>query len=177
MKSAIKLCIEILLHPFEGYHRRAPDGGCWSYPDPASPIGLGVYSQEQLAQMTFEQKKLLGHPWTIGWGSTGPDVGPDLYWTREQCDNRFNQHVEKFVTGMLDLSPGLVTEPDRRIAAILSFCYNCGLGNYRISTFRRRVNEKNWEEASREILKWNKAQGRVLPGLTRRRKAESLLLI
>ena len=74
------------------------------------------------------------------------------------------------------LSPILAAEPDRRIAALTSFAYNCGLGNYRISTLRRRVNQRDWPEAAREIMKWNKAAGRVMAGLTRRRAAEAVFL-
>jgi lysozyme len=69
-----------------------------------------------------------------------------------------------------------VREPARRLAALISFAYNCGLGNYRISTLRKRVIASDWDGAATEILKWNKAAGRVLPGLTRRRQAESMLL-
>lgn len=74
------------------------------------------------------------------------------------------------------MSPRLLNEPDRRVAAILSWVYNCGLGNYRISTFKKRVDAGDWAGAKEECVKWNKAAGRVLPGLTRRRIAEATLL-
>jgi len=155
LSEAIKIATESLIKPFEGYHKRLPDGSCKAYPDP----GTG------------------GHPWTIGWGSTGKDITPDTVWTKEQAQKALEEHVLYFLSGMLKLSPSLAYEQPRRIAAVLSFCYNCGLGNYRISTFKKRVDSKDWFGASEEILKWNKAAGRVLPGLTRRRKAESLLLL
>jgi len=63
------------------------------------------------------------------------------------------------------------------VAALISFCYNCGLGNYRISTLKKRVDAEDWEGAATEIVKWNKAAGRVLPGLTRRRQAEAVFLL
>jgi hypothetical protein len=154
LEDAIKLSMDALVKPFEGYHRKLPDGGCQAYPDP----GTG------------------GAPWTIGWGSTGPDINPTTVWTLEQAETRLTQHLQKFALGVLSLSPGLAGESDRRFAAIISFCYNCGLGNYRVSTLKKRVDQKDWLGASEEILKWNKAAGRVLPGLTRRRQAESLLL-
>jgi lysozyme len=75
------------------------------------------------------------------------------------------------------MSPGLANEPPRRLAAVISFAYNCGLGNYRISTFKKRVDAKDWQGAYEEILKWNKAAGRVLRGLTLRRQAEGKLLL
>lgn len=154
MNPVIELCKNVLVKPFEGCAKVLPDGRVKAYPDP----GTG------------------GHPWTIGYGSTGPDINPDTIWTIEQCERALDEHLEYFYVGVLKLCPGLKDEPPRRQAAVLSWAYNCGLGNLRISTFRKRINEKNWEEAAQECLKWDKAAGRVLKGLTRRRQAESLLL-
>lgn len=146
--------MDVLVKPFEGYHRKLPDGRCQAYPDP----GTGA------------------QPWTNGWGSTGPDITPQTVWTPEQAEARLQQDLRKFAVGVVGLSPDIVNQPQRRLAALISFTYNCGLGNYKISTLKRRVDQGDWFNASQEILKWNKAAGRVLPGLTRRRKAESLLL-
>lgn len=152
--EAVRISRDALVKPFEGYHRRLPDGGCRAYPDP----GTGA------------------EPWTIGYGSTGPDIKQDTCWTHKQAEDALDDHLAHFVAGVLRLSPGLVDEPPRRLAAILSFAYNCGLGNYRISTLRKRVNVKDWDRACTEIVKWNKAAGRVMAGLTRRRLAEAKLL-
>ena len=154
ISTAIQTAIDALIRPFEGYHRRLPDGGCAAYPDPATK----------------------SDPWTIGYGSTGPDIKPDTRWTHEQALAALRSETTQKALGVLKLSPTLATEPDRRIAALTSFAYNCGLGNYRISTLRRRVNQRDWTEAAREIVKWNKAAGRVMAGLTRRRAAEAALL-
>ena len=154
IESAVKLACETLIQPFEGYHRKLPDGGCSAYPDPGTR----------------------GKPWTIGWGSTGPGIGPDTVWTREQADDALYKEAAGKMRGLLALSPCLVEEQDRRVAALISFAYNCGLGNYRISTLRKRVNARDWSGAAEEIVKWNKAFGRVLSGLTRRRMAEALML-
>jgi GH24 family phage-related lysozyme (muramidase) len=152
--DAVRIAKEALVKPFEGYHKRLPDGGCKAYPDPGT------------------RKE----PWTIGWGSTGPDIGPETIWTLKQAEAALDAHLLYFASGALRLSPGLADEPPRRLAAIISFCYNCGLGNYRISRLRARVNEKAWDEACEQLPRWNKAAGRVLPGLTRRRLAEAALL-
>lgn len=154
ISTAIQTAIDALIRPFEGYHRRLPDGGCAAYPDPATK----------------------SDPWTIGYGSTGPDIKPDTRWTHEQALAALRSETTQKALGVLKLSPTLAAEPDRRIAALTSFAYNCGLGNYRISTLRRRVNQRDWTEAAREIVKWNKAAGRVMAGLTRRRAAEAALL-
>lgn len=55
-------------------------------------------------------------------------------------------------------------------AAVTDFCFNAGGGNYQISTFKRMINRGDIEDAAEEILKWNKAGGKVLPGLIRRAK-------
>lgn len=152
--GAIKLAAEALVKPFEGYHRRLPDGGCTAYPDP----GTG------------------GVPWTIGWGSTGPGITPSTVWSLQQAQIALAEHLKTFAQGVVTLSPRLLREPDRRLAALISFSYNCGLGNYRISTLKKRVDAGDWDGACVEIVKWNKAAGRVMRGLTRRREAEALLL-
>lgn len=154
IQDAIELSREALVKPFEGYHKRLPDGRCQAYPDPGSG----------------------GHPWTIGWGSTGPEIKPGSVWTEQQAQQALDRELMSKALGVLKLSPGLGTADDRRVAAIISFAYNCGLGNYRISTLKKRVDQEDWEGAAAEILKWNKAAGRVLAGLTRRRQAEARFL-
>lgn len=58
--------------------------------------------------------------------------------------------------------------------ALVSFAFNLGGSNLGKSTMLKKIN-KNPNDASiaAEFVKWNKAGGRVLNGLTRRRKAES----
>lgn len=152
--DAVKLAIEVLIKPFEGYAKRLPDGRCQAYPDPASGA----------------------EPWTIGWGSTGKHVKPDTTWTEAQAQQELENEVLNFAVGLLKLSPVLWRVSDYKFAALISFAYNCGLGNYRISTLKKRVDAQDWFGAQEEILKWNKASGRVMKGLTRRRNAESVLL-
>ena len=154
MNEAIQLSTEGLIKPFEGYHKKLPDGGCVAYPDP----GTGA------------------EPWTIGWGSTGPDIRPGTTWSLEAAQARLNEEVTHFAMGVLRLSPTLRTAHPRQFAAIISFCYNCGLGNYRVSTLKKRVDAGNWAGAQEEIVKWNKAAGRVMKGLTIRRQAEAAML-
>ena len=154
MNEAIAVATEGLIKPFEGYHKKMPDGGCMAYPDPGTNA----------------------EPWTIGWGSTGPDIRPGTVWSLEAAQSRLSAEVAHFAVGALKLSPNLKHALPRQFAAIISFCYNCGLGNYRISTLKKRVDAKDWAGAQEEIVKWNKAAGRVLKGLTIRRQAEAKFL-
>ncbi len=154
MNEAIELATNVLIKPFEGYAKRLPNGDCCAYPDPATG----------------------GYPWTIGYGSTGRDIRQYTVWTKEQAEDALQKHVKYFTSGLVKLSPSLLQATPRRFAAVISWAYNCGLGNYRISTFKKRIDASNWEGAAIECVKWNKAAGRVLPGLTRRRQAEALMM-
>jgi GH24 family phage-related lysozyme (muramidase) len=154
VNEAIELAINVLIKPFEGYARRLPNGDCCAYPDPATGAD----------------------PWTIGYGATGRDIRQYTVWTKEQAETALQEHVRHFVSGLVRLSPRLLSASPRRIAAVISWAYNCGLGNYRISTFKKRIDANDWKGAAVECRKWNKAAGRVLPGLTKRREAEALMM-
>jgi GH24 family phage-related lysozyme (muramidase) len=154
VKSAKEIAKQSLIKPFEGLARLLPDGRVAAYPDPATR----------------------GHPWTIGWGATGPGINPGTVWTPQQCEDALDHHVDYFLQHLVKLSPSLEAALPRRIAAVTSWVYNCGLGNYRISTFKKRIDAGDWSGAAEECRKWNKAAGRVLPGLARRRAVEAALL-
>ena len=59
--------------------------------------------------------------------------------------------------------------------ALVSISYNIGTGALGRSTLMRLLNQEKYEEAALEFVKWNKAKGRVLPGLVRRRASEAKL--
>lgn len=154
-----KICTEEFLIPFESYHKKLPNGDCQAYPDP----GTGA------------------EPYTIGYGSTFDELGVKVnqgdIWTHQKALRAKQAALNIFLSALLKLSPKLVLEPSRRVAAVLSFIYNCGARNYRISTFRKKVNEGNWQEAAEQTKLWNRANGKVMLGLTRRRQAEASAIL
>lgn len=77
----------------------------------------------------------------------------------------------------LRLCPVLVLEPEQRLTAVADFTFNLGAGRLQVSTLRRYVNERNWDEAAYQIRRWVWAAGRKLPGLVRRREVEARLLL
>jgi lysozyme len=111
--------------------------------------------------------------WTCGWGSTGPDVFPGRKWTQEYANARLEMDAARFAKGTLLLCPSLDGE---RLCAIADFAYNLGLGALRASTLRKRLNEGSYEAAGRELMRWVRGGGRVLPGLVIRRSTEAALL-
>jgi lysozyme len=64
---------------------------------------------------------------------------------------------------------------DNQFAAVVSFAFNLGVNNLRTSTLLRKLNAGDFKGAALEFPKWNKAGGKVLKGLTRRRAAEQQL--
>lgn len=113
--------------------------------------------------------------WTIGWGSTGPDVQRGVVWDQATADVRLNRDAAKYVALALKLSPVLAASPDK-LAAIADFCYNLGPARYKASTLRRKVNAQDWNGAAKELQKWVWGGGRKLPGLIKRRAVEAQLL-
>lgn len=112
-----------------------------------------------------------GDPWTIGVGHTGDDVYEGLEITQEQADALLAQDLSRFEAGVSQL----VTAPigENQFSALVAFTYNVGLGNLKSSLLLRCVNMSNHPDAAAQFLRWNRAAGKVMAGLTRRRQAES----
>ena len=137
-----------LMHAFEGCVLRA-------YPDPGSKDGK---------------------PWTIGWGSTGPDIGSGTVWTQEHADVRFLDDLDAFgrkVAALLGDAPTTA----HQMAALVSLAYNIGAGEggLKTSTVLRKHPEGDYAGAQAAFSMWVKNDGRVMQGLVRRRKAEAEL--
>lgn len=116
--------------------------------------------------------------WTIGWGSTrdfdGNPVRQGLVWTQEECDRKKAQDMAAFeseVRAILGNTPTTQGQFD----ALVSFAYNVGSAALRGSTLMKKHKARDYAGAAAEFARWNKAGGRVLAGLTRRREAEAKL--
>jgi len=113
---------------------------------------------------------------TIGWGhtnATGRQFTADAVWTRAECDAALREDLAQFEAGVRAVVK--VDLAQCQFDALVSFAYNCGLGNLKSSTLRRKLNRRDFAGAAREFARWNRAGGRVLAGLTRRRAAEATL--
>lgn len=114
---------------------------------------------------------------TIGYGHTGKDVFLGMSpITKERATELLKQDLTAFWNGTGTLSPILLGYALKH-SAVTSFAFNCGLSAYKASTFRRYVQNGHWEEAARELQKWIRGGGRVLPGLVKRRALEAHLLL
>lgn len=151
-----------------------------AYPDPASPLGLALQKagrwQSVLRGGEIPQQfaRLSGAPWTAGWGDTGPDVVPGTRWTQQQADERFARRLaQEFEPAVRRMVKVAVSQ--RQFDALVAWTYNVGASNAASSTLIRVLNAGDFAYAASEFLRWNKAQGRELLGLRRRRTAEQAL--
>lgn len=141
-----------LVQQFEGCAKKQPDGSYIAYPDP----GTG------------------GDPWTIGWGTTGADVKPGSIWTQQQCDDRLTSDVAGFAAKVSAVI-GAAKTSQHQFDAMVSFAYNVGVTNLANSTLLKLHKAGDFAGAAQQFGRWNKAAGKVLPGLTKRRAAEAAL--
>ena len=147
-----------LIKRFEGCARLRTDGMVEAYPDP----GTGAA------------------PWTIGWGATGHDhvnggrIGPGTCWTQAQCDTRLAQDLLRYAA---EVATAIGTAPttQAKFDALVSFHYNTGA--IARATLTRKHVAGDHAGAAREFARWNRAGGRVLKGLVRRRAAEAELYL
>lgn len=115
---------------------------------------------------------------TIGYGTTaragvGIDPKAGMTITEEEAEWYLQKAVDKFA----DQIRPHITAPinDNEFGAFVSLAYNIGPGAFKKSSALRHFNAGDKERAAKSILLWNKAGGKVLKGLVRRREAEKAL--
>lgn len=115
--------------------------------------------------------------WTIGYGHTSmagpPAVKPGMTITREEGEKILRRDLKIYEDGV----KAAIRVPlnANQFSACVSLCYNIGVGAFRRSSVARFCNAQQWKKAADAFALWNKAGGKVLPGLTRRRAAEIAL--
>jgi len=110
--------------------------------------------------------------WTIGYGSIkGVKEGDAI--TKAEAEKlliheleEYEGYVNKFVEQPLD---------QNQFDALVAWTFNLGPSNLRSSTMLQVLNEGKFHEVPQQMRRWNKANGKVLEGLERRRLAESML--
>jgi lysozyme len=113
--------------------------------------------------------------WTIGYGHLCSEDHPPI--SEDEGEIYLTQDLQTALNATLRYCPVLATESEGRLAAIVDFTFNLGAGRLQTSTLRRRVNQRDWENAAKELRRWVYGGGRILPGLMARRSAEQSLLI
>lgn len=112
---------------------------------------------------------------TIGYGATGPDIRMGMVWTQEEAEARLVEDIAQFA-GAVERALTVPVSANE-FAAMVSLAFNIGAGAFKKSTLLRLVNDGHFEAAAEQFLRWNRAGGREMPGLTRRRQAERQLFL
>jgi lysozyme len=116
---------------------------------------------------------------TIGYGNTYYPNGTKVKITDKQITKEYANEIlahtaDEFAEDVLKLVKSKITV--NQLNALTSFAYNVGVFNLQKSTLLKLVNiNPNDGNIAKEFLKWNKAAGKELKGLTNRRIAESAL--
>ena len=151
----------------------------------ATPNGVAVIKYFESCDLkAYPDPKTGGAPWTIGWGATGPGIGPGVVWTQQQADDRLMKDIgqrEALVLAVVSvpLMPG-------QFDAFVSALFNIGPGGptkdglVRLrsgtpSTFLRLLNAADYAGARKALGAWVSPGSSVEKGLRRRRLAEQAL--
>ncbi len=116
-----------------------------------------------------------GGVWTIGWGHTDY-VEPGDTCTEQEAEEFLRQDVQEAAGAIDDFVDVEMTQP--MYDALVSWAYNCGREAVKNSTLVRLLNAGHSKEVvAAQLPRWNKDNGKVVPGLTRRREAERVLFL
>lgn len=113
--------------------------------------------------------------WTIGYGHTGIDVYEGLKITSTRAEYLLSSDLIRFELGIRNYVKVALNQ--NQFDALVSFAYNVGLGAFASSTLLKKLNQKDYVGASEEFENWVYANGKVLAGLTERRKSEKELFL
>lgn len=140
-----------LMQKWEGLAKKRPDGKVEAYPDPGSRDGT---------------------PWTIGYGSTGPDIRKGTVWTVAQAEERFASDVQRYADEVSE-AIGTASTTQAQFDALVSFHYNTGA--IRRATLTKLHKAGDYAGAAKEFGKWIYNDGRKMQGLINRRAEEAAL--
>lgn len=134
---------------------------------------IGLALTEQFESCRLQAYQDLKGIWTIGWGHTGPEVGPGLTWTQDQADS---QLAIDFTLAQACVNANLLIPiSQEENDALVDLVFNIGRNAFRNSTLLKLLNAGNIENAAAQFDDWDHAEGKVVAGLLRRRQAETAL--
>ncbi|ELW9524370.1 lysozyme [Enterobacter hormaechei] len=142
-----------------------------------SENGIALIKQFEGCKLTAYQDSV--GVWTIGYGWTQPVDGKPIRAgmtiKQETAERLLKAGLVSYESDVSRLVKVGVTQG--QFDALVSFTYNLGARSLSTSTLLRKLNAGDYAGAADELLRWNKAGGKVLNGLTRRREAERALFL
>ncbi|VAE55435.1 glycoside hydrolase family protein [Enterobacter hormaechei] len=142
-----------------------------------SEKGIALIKQFEGCKLTAYQDSV--GVWTIGYGWTQPVDGKPI---RAGMTIKQETAERLLKTGLVSYESDVsrlvkVGLTQGQFDALVSFTYNLGARSLSTSTLLRKLNAGDYAAAADEFLRWNKAGGKALNGLTRRREAERALFL
>lgn len=128
-----------------------------------------IAAHEGLRLVAYPDPGTGGEPWTIGVGHTG-GVKPGQRITHEQALQFLAEDLWIAEAAVSSKVTAPLTQ--NQFDALVSLVFNIGAGAFGGSTLLRLLNLRDYAGAAAQFLRWNKAGGREMPGLTRRRADE-----
>lgn len=117
--------------------------------------------------------------WTIGYGHTGTvdgkAIASGMTITAAKATELLKKDLAKFEASVNTYVTAPITQ--NMFDALVSFAYNCGSGALKGSTLLKKLNANDYDGAAEQFPLWNKAGGKVLKGLVRRRERERQLFL
>lgn len=147
-----------------------------------SPAGVDLIKRFEGCHLkAYPDPKTGGDPWTCGWGSTGPNIGPETEWTQEYADERLMEDIAEAEAMVRHYVTHEMTQG--QFDAFVSIFFNVGPGstskdgigrlkNGNPSTLLRCFNSGDIGGAETQWLRWISPGTPVAKGLMRRRLAE-----
>ena len=142
-----------------------------------SDNGIALIKQFEGCKLTAYQDSV--GVWTIGYGWTPPVDGKPIRAgmtiKQETAERLLKTGLVRYESDVSRLVKVGMTQG--QFDALVSFTYNLGARSLSTSTLLRKLNTGDYAGAADEFLRWNKAGGKALNGLTRRREAERALFL
>lgn len=137
----------------------------------------GIYLMHKYESCKLTAYKCPAGIWSIGYGETGPHVTEGMVITQEQADSLFEMRLaSEFEPGVMRLL-GETKVLQCQFDALVCFAYNVGISALRESTLLRMLKSGNVEGTADQFLRWDKAAGKRMLGLYRRRVSERALFL
>lgn len=137
----------------------------------------GIEFIKSFEGLKLESYKCQSGVWSIGYGTTGPDIGPGMRITKERADVLFEEDLTYFENEVTESLKVQVNQNE--FDALVSFTYNVGATAFRNSTLRRLLNDgAEPPVVAAEFLRWVKVgDGKPSEGLKIRRQKEKELFL
>ena len=136
----------------------------------------GIELLKHFEGLRLEAYKCAAGVWTIGVGHTGPEVVEGLRISEVEAEELLKKDLWRFEQAVLQRVK--VPLNQNQFDALVSFSFNVGINAFSSSTLLKLLNDgADKQVVAAEFQRWNKANGKPIEGLTRRRKAESDLFL